>query len=122
MRCRVQLITVEEIVFKRLAKDGTAGKLFHDWTGDCETLATNGRLMFLGCEECQRCQTVAVDGPEELKPVDKTHLNTMQILANQHGGFEYNSLTDWKPMQIAQSGLMSGQITICRHSHEQRHL
>jgi len=33
--------------------------------------------LILGHEECRFCQTAAVNGPEELKPVDKTHSNTV---------------------------------------------
>jgi len=73
--------------------------------------------LFFRREDCLWCQT-AVDDPEELKLVDKKltqirRCQTTQTLVNQHGGLEYNSLMNRKSMQIAQTHLWCGWISVC---------
>jgi len=55
------------------------------------------RMLVVPDRSCQRPGRVETGRQSSLKYED-----TMQTIVNQHGGFEYNSLADRKPMQITQ--------------------
>ena len=77
-----------------------------DWTGDRETSATNGRPSSWDVKNAggtrPQLTTARKSWNWSTKLTQVCRRQTTQTLVDKHGGFEYNSLADRKPMHVTQ--------------------